>query len=424
MSNKETRMPYKKRIVEEELATKLNASGAVLIKGAKSCGKTETAKRFAKSVLQTDQDEQVPYIMQTEPKRLLIGETPRLIDEWQEQPKLWNYVRHEIDDRKEKAQFILTGSANPNDNVKMHSGAGRFTTLNMRTMSWQEMGYSSGKIRLKDLLEGKKNKAADTAIKLETIIDRIIKGGWPGLLKSSQKEALLLNRAYIDLLAEVDMSRVSNIKRDPVKVKNLLRSLARNTAALIDNTTIAKDIKEHENADISRPTLIDYLDALEQLMITENQPAWNTHIRSSASLRKSPKRHLTDVSLAVAALKADKEMLLNDVKFTGFLFESLAIHDLRVYAQSIDAEVSYYRDSSGLEVDAIVQKYNGDWAAFEVKLGVGMIDEAAENLLKFAKVLDNKKTAAPKSLNIIVGTGMSYVRQDAINVISIASLGQ
>jgi predicted AAA+ superfamily ATPase len=417
-------MSYQSRIIETELDKKLDASGALLIRGPKSCGKTETAKQFARSVLQVDQDEQVPFIMSTDPKRLLLGETPRLIDEWQEQPKLWNYIRHEIDNRKQKRQFILTGSANPNEDVKLHSGAGRFTTLTMRTMSWQEMGYSSGEVHLSSLLKGIQPAVIDNSIDLELIIERIIKGGWPALLGASVAEAMLLNRAYVDLLAEVDMSRVSNIKRDPLKVKALLKSLARNTATLVENTTLSADIKAHENSDLSRPTIIDYLDALEQLMIIDDQPAFNPHVRSSASLRKSAKRHFCDVSLAVAALGLAKEALLKNLKYSGFLFESLVTHDLKIYAQANDAEVFHYRDSSGLEVDAIVQQYGGAWAAFEIKLGAGMIDEAAANLIRFAKKIDENKTQKPASLNIITGTGMSFTRLDGINVISLASLGK
>ncbi|MDR1632843.1 MAG: DUF4143 domain-containing protein [Dysgonamonadaceae bacterium] len=417
-------MPYKFRIIEEEISRKLTASGGMLIRGPKSCGKTETAKQFARSILQVDQDEQVPFIMATDPKRLLLGDTPRLIDEWQEQPKLWNYIRHEIDNRKRKSQFILTGSANPVEDVKLHSGAGRFTTVSMRTMSWQEMGYSSGQASLKDLLNGTKPDVLDTGIDLDLIIDRMLKGGWPSLIESSTKNAVLLNRAYIELLAEVDMSRVSNIKRDPVKVRQVLKSLARNTATLVENTTIAKDIKEVDNQEISRPTVIDYLDALEKLMILDDQPAFNTHIRSSASLRKSAKRHFCDVSLPVAILELTKESLLKDLKYTGFLFESLVTHDLKVYAAANDAGVSHYRDSSGLEIDAIVKQYGGNYAAFEIKLGVGMIEEAAANLIKFSNILDGSKTKKPSSLNIIIGTGMSYTRADGINVISIGSLGK
>jgi predicted AAA+ superfamily ATPase len=416
-------MIYIKRIIDSELQRKLNASGAVLVRGAKSCGKTESAKQVAGSILQVDQDEQVAYIMETAPKRLLLGKTPRLIDEWQEQPKLWQYIRHEVDERKQKAQFILTGSSNPEESVKMHSGAGRFTTLNMRTMTWQEMGFSSGKISMKNLFEGANIDIVDEPTELEFIVEKIIIGGFPTLLGATISEAVELNRAYIELLTEIDMSRVSNMKRDPIKVRNLLRSLARNTATLVEVTTLAADINERENKDISRPTVTEYLDALNRLMITEEQPAWNTHIRSSSSLRKSPKRHFTDVSLSVAALGADKNTLLENLKFTGFLFESLATHELRVYAQANDASVYYYRDSSGLEVDAIVQKYNGDWAAFEIKLGTGQFEEAAHNLKKLVEVLNREKIKPPQSLNIITGTGISYTRADGINIISLASLG-
>jgi predicted AAA+ superfamily ATPase len=208
-----------------------------------------------------------------------------------------------------------------------------------------------------------------------------------------------------------------------VKVRSLLRSLARNTAALVGNSTLEKDIQQVENTAISRPTIYGYLDALNRLMIVEDQPAWNTHIRSSASLRKTPKLHFTDVCLTIAALGLDKEKLLNDVNYTGFLFESLVTHELRVYGQANDAKVYHYRDSSGLEVDSIVQKYNGDWCAFEIKLGIGQIEEAAANLNKFVSVLDDKKRGSVKSLNIITGTAVSYTRQDGVNVISLTSLG-
>lgn len=418
-------MNYYSRIIEKEIERKLNASGALLIKGPKSCGKTETAKQYAKSILQVDRDEQVPVVMNIDPKILLSGTTPRLLDEWQEQPKLWNYVRHEVDDRKEKGQFILTGSANPDENVKLHSGAGRFTVVVMQTMSWQEMGYSSGLVSMGQLLGGQATiPFSNIELPLDLILERIIKGGWPALLNTSLEDAILLNRAYIDLLADIDMSRVSAVKRDPHKVRTLLRSIARNVATLVDNTTLEKDIKKVEDADLSRPTIIDYLDALSRLMVFEEQPAFNTHIRSANSLRKSAKRHFCDVSLAVAALKLNKEALLNDLKYCGFLFESLVYHDLKMYARANDAEISHYRDSTGLEIDAVVQQSGGAWAAFEVKLGIGMHDEAARNLLKLNSVIDITKFSKPSSLNIITGTGMSYTRPDGINVISVASLGK
>lgn len=417
-------MSYIKRIIEDDLLEKLSASGAVLIKGPKSCGKTETAKQFAKSILEMDRDKQVPVVMATNPRLLLAGDTPRLIDEWQEQPEIWNYVRHEVDDRKAKGQFILTGSANPTDDVKLHSGAGRFTVVQMDTMSWQELGYSNGIVKVSDLLQGAFPDFYEAGISLDFITDKMLIGGWPVLLNESTKNALNMNRGYVDLLCEVDMGRVSGVKRDPVKVRSLLRSVARNTATLVDNKTLEQDVKTSDRNELSRNTISEYLDALTRLMILLEQPAFNPHIRSSASLRKSPKRHLCDTSLAIAVLGLDKESLLKDIKYTGFLFESLATHELNVYAKANDAIVFHYNDSYGLEVDAIVQKRNGDYAAFEIKLGVGYIDEAAENLKKFQRNIDTSKMDLPKSLNIITGTGMTYRRPDGINVVSLASLGK
>ncbi len=417
-------MSYIKRIIEEDLLEKLSASGAVLIKGPKSCGKTETAKQFAKSIVEMDRDKQVPVIMATNPQLLLAGNTPRLIDEWQVHPEIWNYVRHEVDDRKAKGQFILTGSANPADHVKLHSGAGRFTVVQMDTMTWQELGYSTGIVKVSDLLQGSFPNFYDDGVSLDFIIDKMLIGGWPTLLNESTKNAIKMNSGYIDLLCEVDMSRASGVKRDPLKVRSLLRSIARNTATLVDNKTLELDVKTSDRNELSRNTISEYLDALSRLMILYEQPAFNPHIRSSASLRKSPKRHLCDTSLAAAALGLDRESLLKDMKYAGFLFESLATHELNVYAKANDANAFHYHDSYGLEVDAIVQKRNGDYAAFEIKLGVGYINEAAENLKKFAGNIDTAKMDLPKSLNIITGTGMSHRRPDGINVISLASLGK
>lgn len=417
-------MTYIKRLIEHDIVEKMAASGALLIKGPKSCGKTETATQYAKSILRMDQDPQVPIVMATNPQLLLEGQTPRLIDEWQEQPKIWNYIRHEVDERKEKGAFILTGSANPPENVRLHSGAGRFTIVQMDTMTWQELGYSNGTVKLSDLLIGDVGDFYEPAISLDFIIERICIGGWPTLINETLKNALNMNRAYVDLLCEVDISQVSGVKRNPDKVRSLMRSLSRNIATLVDNKTLEKDVKINEKNELSRNTLSDYLDALSKLMILYEQPAFNPHIRSSASLRKSPKRHLCDPSLAVAALGLDKESLMKDIRYTGFLFESLAIHELNVYAKANDASVYHYNDSYGYEVDAIVQKRNGDYAAFEVKIGVGFIEEAAKSLKKFAANIDTDKMEAPKSLNIITGTGMSYRRPDGINVISLASLGR
>jgi len=417
-------MDYLKRTVEEDFLDSLSVSGAILVKGPKSCGKTATSKQFSKSVLEMDRDKQVPIIMATDPKILLSGSTPRLIDEWQEQPEIWNYVRHEVDDRQLKGQFILTGSSNPNDDVRLHSGAGRFTIIEMDTMTWQEMGYSTGLVKLSSLLEGEIENFYAAPLSLDFILDRLIIGGWPTLLNSSLRNALKLNKSYVDLLCEVDMGRINGIKRDPLKVKSLIRSLSRNIATLVENSTLEKDIKLADKSEISRNTISEYMDALSRLMILYEQPAFNTHIRSSASLRKSPKRHLCDPSLAIAALGLDKTSLMKDFNYLGFLFESLAIHELKVYARANDAQLLHYQDSYGLEIDAIVQKRNGDYAAFEIKLGVGYIEQAAANLKKFAQTVDTDKMGEPKSLNIITGTGTSYRRSDGINVISLGILGK
>ena len=417
-------MAYIVRIMEADLSDKLAASGAVLIKGPKSCGKTETAKQFAKSVLEMDRNPQVPMIMATNPQLLLAGETPRLIDEWQVQSEIWNYVRREVDDRKAKGQFILTGSANPNDDARLHSGSGRFTVIQMDTMTWQELGHSTGMVKLADLLRGPVADFFQEGVSLDFIIERLLIGGWPALLNENAKNALKLNAGYVDLLCEVDMGRSSGVKRDPIKVRSLLRSLARNTATLVDNKTLEQDVRTSERSEISRNTISEYLDALSRLMVLYEQPAFNPHIRAAASLRKSPKRHLCDPSLAVAALGLSHEALLQDLKYTGFLFETLAVHELKVYAKANDAEVFHYQDSYGLEIDAIVQKRNGDYAAFEIKLGVGHIEKAAEHLKKFEKNIDTSKMKLPRSLNIITGTGMSYRRSDGIHVISLAALGR
>jgi predicted AAA+ superfamily ATPase len=413
---------YIRRIVDDELESALKYAGAVVVRGPKACGKTQTALQHAKSILRVDTDPNVTSLMAIDPKALLDGDTPRLLDEWQVQPKLWDYVRHEVDDRTGKGQFILTGSSTPDESSLIHSGAGRFAVLPMRTLSWQELGYSDGYVSLENLL-GDNDKIDTKGYKLpiQEIIRRLV-GGWPELADVNEAGARKINASYIKLLAEVDMSRVSNVRRDPVKVRHLLQSIARNVSTITEITTFIKDIQAVENEDLSRPTVTDYLDALDRLMVIEDQPAWNTHIRSSATLRKTPKRHFTDASLAVATLGLDSASLFNDLNYTGFLFESQVIHDLRVYAQKLDAEVYYYRDSSGLEVDAIIQKPNGEAAAFEVKLGEGFVEDAAKSLLSFAKNLDSPKVRIA-SLNVITGSGYAYTRPDGVNVTPIGALG-
>jgi predicted AAA+ superfamily ATPase len=414
---------YIPRIIDGELAESLKVAGAVLIRGTKACGKSETAKQQAGSVLRVDKDPQVPVLMAIDPNALLAGGTPRLIDEWQLQPELWNYVRHEVDDRPRKGQFILTGSANPEEEAHMHSGAGRFVELQMRTMSWQELGYSDGYVAIEDLFTGKKIAAKEYRTDIHEILRRLVIGGWPELIGAGEAGARRINSSYIKLLAEVDMSRVSGVRRDPVRIRYLLQSLARNTSTITEVATFVKDVEETDNASISRPTVTDYLDVLNRLMVIEDQPAWNTHIRSSAKLRKSPKRHFADVSLAVAALGLDSAALFNDLNYTGFVFESQVIHDLRVYAGKIGAEVYYYRDSQGLEADAIVQKPNGDTAVFEIKLGAGFLDDGIRSITAFANNVIETKSRRIVSRNVIIGSGYAYTDPDGINVIPIGALG-
>jgi predicted AAA+ superfamily ATPase len=288
----------------------------------------------------------------------------------------------------------------------------------MHTLTWQELGYSSAAVSLKDILKGKPIKTTVDETSLDNIIDRILVGGWPVNLDKDFESALLLNRSYMDLLSEVDISRVSNMSRDPIKVKALLRSLARSIATTTDVQTLTDDVRQDTDS-FSRVTATDYLQALERLMVLENQPAWNTHLRSSAQLRKAPKRHFADPSMATSILGCTKEALLHDPAYLGLLFESLVVHDLRVYAEANDAEVFHYRDSYDREIDAIVQNRAGRWAAFEIKLRPSTVDKAAANILRVAAGI-NKKAA---SLNVIVGTGPSYTRPDGVNVISLAALG-
>jgi len=415
-------MSYIPRIADLELRRKLDASGAVLIRGPKACGKTETASQVSQSVLHADRDESVHLTLDVAPQKLLEGATPRLIDEWQVIPKIWDHVRHEVDARKKVGQFILTGSSSPEERAKLHLGSGRFTVVDMRTMSWQELGLSRATVSLGQLLKGEAVEWDSSQTDIELITTQIVKGGFPALMDRTATQAMDVNRAYIELLAEVDLSTVSKVRRDPVKVRSTLNSLARNTATLADSGTLGKDIKAYEAVELSRPTLYDYLDALERLMVVEDQPAWRAHLRSSVALRSSPKRHFTDVSLAAAALGASPDALMDDLNYTGFLFESMVVHDIRVYALANDAKVYHYRDATGREIDIIVQKDDGTWCAFEVKLGTNEFDEAAKNLIHLQESIDPSRGALPASLNIITGTGITHTRKDGVNVIALAAL--
>ena len=414
-------MTYRPRVVDEELKKILGYAGAALIDGPKACGKTETARQVAKSEVQVDVDPDVKLILQTEPQRLLQGATPRLLDEWQEQPNLWNLVRHEIDNRQAKGQFVITGSANPAESAKLHSGAGRFARLRMRPMSWWELGASSGEVSLCELAAGVAPKSDKATITLEAIAQQIARGGWPGQLEADIQQALAMNRNYLSMIAEVDISRVSERRRDPIKVARLLQSYARNTAIPASVTTLASDAAGSDTP-LNRETTSGYIDALSRLMIVEDLPAFNAHLRSRATLRTTPKRYLVDPSLAVAALGADVNALLGDLVFMGFLFEAEVVRDLRVYAQLHEGQLRQYRDSNKNEVDIVVQYPNNDWAAFEIKLAFAAADEGAASLLRMKENINVRKTGECLSLTVITGFGFAHRRADGVNVVPLATL--
>ncbi|MDD2599836.1 MAG: DUF4143 domain-containing protein [Kiritimatiellae bacterium] len=414
-------MAYYPRIADAVLTKGLTSSGAVLIEGAKGCGKTETATRTAKSDVHFDTDPDVAIKMDIDPNLVLNGEAPRLLDEWQLFPRIWDFARREIDKRKKKGQFILTGSATPDEQARRHSGAGRFSVMRMRPMSWFEREWSSGEVSLKSIFDGDAFQSASTDFSIEGLSEKIALGGWPGLIGENSAAAFEFTRNYVTLIAEVDVDRVSERRRNSLKVLRFIRSLSRNISTEASVRAIASDAGGSDDT-LDNETASAYLQALERLMVTENLPAWNPHIRSSAALRKSPKRHFCDPSLALGALGITAKKLASDLNFLGMLFESVVIRDLRVYAWADGGSVSHYRDASGHEVDAIIEFPDGNWGAFEVKMGMGAVDQAAANLLAFAEKIDTSKTPAASALCVITGNGFAHRRSDGVCVIPLATL--
>jgi uncharacterized protein len=414
---------YQRRVVDEELRRKLQSAGAVLVEGPKACGKTETARQFAASEVLLDVDQNARAAVALNPALVLDGETPRLIDEWQVEPSVWNQIRRAVDDRGEPGQFILAGSAVPADEVTRHSGAGRITRLRMRPMSLSESGLSGGEISLGGLMGTATAEAGESRLAIEDLAAEIARGGWPGLRNRPLEAAMEAVRDYLGEVSRTDISQVDGVRRDPRRVQRLLRSLARNVATTTSASTLARDSANGDEERLKDHTVAEYLDSLERLFVVENQPPWEAHLRSRRRLRQAPKRHFVDPSLAVAALGADPAALLRDLNLLGFLFESLVVRDLRIYAQTIRGEVKHYRDSTDLEVDAIVESADG-WAALEIKLGGGAaIDEAAANLIKFGDTVDTTKSGEPKFLAVVVATGYGYVREDGVQVVPLAHLG-
>lgn len=409
---------YRARVVDAQLAKALRSAGAVLVEGPKACGKTTTARQQAASVVHLDASPQLRAAGEVDPGLLLEGETPRLIDEWQLVPAVWNAVRYQVDERQADGQFILTGSAAPADDVTRHTGAGRVARVRMSPMTLHEMGYGTGAVSVAGMFEGARPSSAASTADLAGIAELVCRGGWPANLRRDLDDALRANRDYLATIAGADIITVDGVRRDPRKVSALLHALARSNATYVTDRTLQADVTARGETLASR-TLTSYLDALCRLWIAVEQPAWGQHLRSSAQVRKSPKRHLVDPSLAIAALGAGPRALLVDLEAFGQHFESLVFRDLSVHAQSIGARVHAYQDSSGAEIDAVVV-LDDRWVGVEVKLGARpeVLDAAARGLLRTAGAM----RVPPSALVVVTATGPSYRRDDGVDVVSVLDL--
>jgi predicted AAA+ superfamily ATPase len=415
---------YLNRIADKALATALAASGAVLIEGPKWCGKTRTAKEKAGSaIFLQDPDNAATYLKaaDTKPSLLLRGETPRLLDEWQVAPVLWDAVRFAVDARGQTGQFILTGSAVPLDNAARHTGTGRISRLLMRPMSLYESLESSGDVSLKTLFENSAEMEGASALTIEGLATALVRGGWPASVGEPEEIALKRIQDYVEAVINIDVSRVDDVEKSPHRVRALMRSLARHVSTMANMTTIRKDLSSDEDS-ISEKTITSYINALRRIFVVEDLPAWNPALRSKTALRTSPKRHFVDPSIAAAVLRINQDSLLDDFHTFGLLFESLCLRDLRVYAQALDGEVSHYRDKNGLEADAVVHLKDGRWGAVEVKMGASEIETAAENLKALREKINLDKMTPPSFLMVLTGTELAYRRRDGVYIVPIACL--
>lgn len=420
------REDYRPRLIDNIIDSYLEAFGAVCVEGPKWCGKTWTSLYHCQSEIMLgnpDGNFQNRQLAQMSPSLVLEGETPRLIDEWQEVPQLWDAVRYKVDQNSNKGQFILTGSATPNHKGILHSGAGRIAKLRMRPMSLFESGNSSGDISLKDICEGRIEPKILGEVDLRKLIDFIIRGGWPANQETTLKQAAYLPIQYIRAVLDDDVYRIDNVKRDKHKMELLLRSLARNEATTVTNKKLKNDIKEIDDEDIDVETVSTYLDVFQRLFLTDNQKPFEAKLRSSIRIKQAEKRHLSDPSLAAALLNATPEMLLNDLNTLGFLFEALCERDLKIYAESFDADLYHYQDYNNNEMDAVIAMPDGKWCGFEIKLGANQIDMAAENLIKIKNEIKANGGIAPDSLCVICGlSNAAYQRPDGVFVVPITAL--
>lgn len=415
---------YIPRIVDNVLKNKLEYMGAVLIEGCKWCGKSTTARQFAKSYIEfqnPDNKMQYDKTNQTKPSLFLEGEKPRLFDEWQMYPVVWDSIRMDVDHTGLKGQYILTGSARPAEDSIMHSGTGRISKLLMRPMSLYESKESNGSVSLNDIINNK-NISGVSTLDFNSLINAMIRGGWPETLNIDSDNKYKIPKEYIKSLLSEEIKTIDGTERNTQRMNAVLKSISRNISTNASKATILNDVKSEFNNEISRPTLDDYLNTLEKLYILEYIPATNLNLRSKIPLRVSPKIELVDPSLVIASLNLKRDDLIRNLNFTGFIFENMCIRDLKIYADAIDARLSYYRDKNDFEVDCILETSDGKWGAIEIKLGAGEIPTAVDNLIKFKDKVDTKKYGEPAFLMVLTGSEYSYKRDDGIYVVSIGNL--
>lgn len=418
---------YMPRIIDGKINEYLNVFGAVCIEGPKWCGKTWTSSYHCNSEILIGDPAgnfQNRQLASLSPSLVLEGETPRLIDEWQEVPPIWDAVRYQVDQTAQKGQFILTGSATPNHKGILHSGAGRIAKLRMRPMSLYESGDSSGKVSLEKLCHGEFTPFLTGEVDLKKLIEYIIRGGWPGSVHLSVEQAALLPNEYLRAVVDDDIYRIDGIKRNTTKMRLLLRSLARNESTTATNKTLKNDIKEIDDEDIDVETVKEYLDIFERLFLTDNQPPFSTVVRSSVRVKQAAKRHFSDPSLACSLLKVTPASLIGDLETLGFLFEALCERDLKIYAESFGGALYHYQDYQGRKIDAVIELPDGQWCAIEIKLGANQIDAAAQNLLSIKENFEkDPKGKPPTVLCVLCGmANAAYQRPDGVYVVPVTAL--
>lgn len=417
---------YKPRIIDKTVAKYLSTFGAVCIEGPKWCGKTWTSSHHSNSeflIGDPANNFQNRKLAEMSPSLVLEGETPRLLDEWQEVPPIWDAVRYTVDRRAEKGQFILTGSSTPKRKGVLHSGAGRIGKLRMRTMSLYESGESSGAVSLEDLCNGKLTPALTGEVDLRDLANYTVRGGWPGNLNVAQEDASLLPQSYLDAILDDDSQRIDDKKYDVAKMRLLLHSLARNESTTATKKKLLNDIREFDDETIDADTVTTYLDVFDRLFLLDNQPPFSTNIRSSVRVKQAEKRHFCDPALACALLKATPDRLIGDLETFGFLFEALVERDLKIYAESFGANLFHYQDYNNKEIDAVIELEDGRWCAFEIKLGANQIDKAATELIALRNSIEQEGGIAPSVLCVICGlSNAAYVRPDGVFVVPITAL--